>query len=106
MQLSCRDTTHLWKSDVVSSFRYISGNFGTADSIGGKKGLVGEQKVTNCMRVSINPTAALRPFTHDLTSKMLNALDMIRILPVSIYKVLQTHEQNTEAGRNSSCATV
>jgi hypothetical protein len=95
---------HLWKSDAVSSFWYFSGNFGTAYSTGGKTGLAGEQKLTNCMRVSINPTAALRPVTHDRTSKTLNALYMIRMQPVSIHKILHIHEQKNGAGRNSSCA--
>jgi hypothetical protein len=68
-------------------------------------GLIGEQIVTNLMTVIIIiQTAALRPVTHDRTFKMLNALGMIRMLPVSKHKFLQTHEQNIEAGRNSSCA--
>jgi hypothetical protein len=103
--LVASDITHLWKSDAGSSFWNFSGNFDIADSIVGKKGLVGEQKVRNCMGVSINPRAALGPFTHDRKSKMMNALDMIRMLPVSIHKVLHTREQNIEVGRNSSCAT-
>jgi hypothetical protein len=67
--------------------------------------LIGEQIVTNHTTVINIQIAALRPVTHDRKFKMLNALDMIRMLPVSIHKVLQTHEQNIEAGRNSSCAT-
>ena len=68
-------------------------------------GLIGEQIVTNYTTVIIFQTAAMRPVTHDRTFKMLNALDMIRMLPVSIHKVLQTHKWNIEAGRNLSCAT-
>ena len=68
-------------------------------------GLIGEQIVRNHTTVITIQTAALRPVTLDHTFKMLNALDMIRMLPVSIHEVLQTHEQNTEADRNSSCAT-
>ena len=67
-------------------------------------GLIGEQVVTNHTMVIAIQTAALRPFTHDRTSKILNALDMVRMLPVYVRKILHTHEQNTEAGRNSSCA--
>jgi hypothetical protein len=97
------DTTHLWKRDAASSFWIFSGIFGIAHFVRGKMGLVCEQKVTNCMGVNFNPTAALRPVTHDRTCKMLKALDMIRMLP--IHTVLQTHAQNTEADRNSSCAS-
>ena len=78
---------------------FFGGKFGAADSTGGKKGLVGEQNVMNCMGVSINPTAALRPFTHDRTSKMLHAMDVIRMQPVSIHKVLQIHEQKKRMRR-------
>lgn len=67
--------------------------------------LVGEQKITNYMGVRINPTAALRPVTHDHMFKMLNPLGKIRLQPVSIHNVLQTHAQKTEVGRNSTCAT-
>jgi hypothetical protein len=66
-------------------------------------GFVCEQKVRNCMGVNINPTAALRPVTHVRTCKRLKALHMVRMLPVSMQTVLQTHAQNTEVGRNSSC---
>ena len=67
--------------------------------------LIGAQIVTNPTKVIIIQTAALAADTHDRTFKMLNALDMIRMQPVSIHVVLHTHEQKNEAARNSSCAT-
>jgi len=75
------------------------------DFIAGKMGLIGEQIVMNPTTVITIQIAALRPFTHDRTSKTLNARDMIRTQPVSIHKVLHTHEQKNEADRTSSFAT-
>jgi len=49
------------------------------DSIAGKMDLVGEQNVTNHMRVRIKPTAQFQPATHVRRFKMLNALDVVRM---------------------------
>ena len=51
------------------------------DSIAGKIGLVTEQNFSIHMGVRINPTAQFQLATHDTRFKMLNVLDVVRILP-------------------------
>jgi hypothetical protein len=66
-------------------------------------GLIGEQIVTNPTTVITIQIAAFLPFTHDRTPKMPNALDTIKMQPISIQKILHIHEQKNKAARNSSC---
>jgi hypothetical protein len=83
--LRCQDRRNLWMQQCIIIHNNLYSPFHPDPKLAGKMSLAGEQNDTNYMGVKINPTAQFQPATHVLRFKILNALDVVRNLPLSCH---------------------